>query len=430
MTYSETLDFLYARLPLFSRIGDRALKFGLSNILALSEKLDNPHKNGKFIHVAGTNGKGSVSHMLAAILQSAGYKTGLYTSPHLKDLRERIRIDGEMIPEDQVVAFVQRIQPYIETIDPSFFEMTVAMAMDYFASQETDIAVIETGLGGRLDSTNIINPVLTIITNIGYDHMNLLGNSLDKIAQEKAGIIKQGIPIIIGETHPETADVFRQKAKEKNAPIIFADLEYLVTNWQYNNRELIVEVAEKNSQDHKKYHLDLTGNYQTLNLLPVLTAVRELNQSGFHITSEALATGLKNTRQLTGFHGRWETIHRKPDIVLDVAHNEDGMRQLLNQIEISEFHHLHIVLGMAKEKDVKKVLSMLPKYASYYFTNAHVPRAIPGEEMRQKALMHGLKGETYPDVNAAISAAKAQAHKDDLIIVCGSIFLVGEIDEI
>ena len=427
MTYQEALDYMFSRLPMFSRIGGEAIKNGFTNILALCELLGNPHQKGKFIHIAGTNGKGSVSHMLAAVLQTAGYKTGLYTSPHLKDVRERIKINGQMIEEADVVAFLEKIKPQIDRIKPSFFEITVAMAFDHFATNNTDIAVIETGLGGRLDSTNIINPILSVITNIGYDHMQQLGNKLNEIAQEKAGIIKSGVPVIIGEWHDETEEVFFDIAREKNTALHIAEKDFHVTSWEYENDSLLIEVAEKNKPDHKKYHLDLTGSYQIKNILPVLASCRELNRAGFNITEETLVKALKQTKKLTGLHGRWETIHQHPRVTLDVAHNEDGMRQLVNQLEITSYHHLHIILGMVKDKDVENVLCLLPKGASYYFTNAHVPRALAAAALMAKAAENGLFGQTYPDVNTALKQAKAHAHPDDLVLVCGSVFLVGEV---
>ncbi|MBK7099304.1 MAG: bifunctional folylpolyglutamate synthase/dihydrofolate synthase [Sphingobacteriales bacterium] len=427
MTYGETLDYLFSKLPLFSRVGSQAIKSGLSNIIDLCDSLNNPHQKGKFVHIAGTNGKGSVSHILAAILQSAGYKTGLYTSPHLKDFRERIKIDGKMIEEAEVISFTEKIKPLIEEIKPSFFEITAAMAFSHFAKHETDINIIETGLGGRLDSTNIINPIVSVITNIGLDHTRILGDTLAKIAGEKAGIIKPHTPVIIGASHPETDEVFIKIASQNDAEIHFSDKELQAAEWFYENEELIIYVSEDNNLEHKKYHLDLTGIYQTKNILPVLSAIKIINEKGFHISPEQIKKGLKNVKKLTGLHGRWETIHHHPRIVLDVAHNPDGIKQLLEQIEITTYHHLHIVLGMVKDKDVDTVLSLLPKNARYYFTNAFVPRAISKEELSEKAGKNALLGNIYKNVNLALEDAKVHAHKDDLILVCGSVFLVGEL---
>ncbi|MBL0273482.1 MAG: bifunctional folylpolyglutamate synthase/dihydrofolate synthase [Chitinophagaceae bacterium] len=428
MTYQQTIDYLFSRLPMFSRIGAAAYKADLLNTIRLCKALDNPQHNFKSIHIAGTNGKGSVSHMLAAILQTAGYKTGLYTSPHLKDFRERIKINGEMIPEDFVISFTKKIMPLIEEIEPSFFEITVAMAFDYFADQKIDIAVIETGLGGRLDSTNIITPELSIITNIGLDHMNLLGDSLEKIALEKAGIIKEGVPVIIGEVLPETEVVFKPVALERNAALTIASHTRQVRDWHWEKHELIVEVADDHHPDHKIYHLDLPGIYQTKNLLTVLECCSKLQEQGWVMDEKIIQQGLKKTKKLTGLHGRWEIIHTSPKVILDVAHNADGIRQLVLQSEVTEHNQLHIVLGMVKDKEIETVLALLPSNARYYFTKAQIPRALPETELKEKAALLNLKGDSFPEVNKALHNAMQQAHPDDLIIVCGSIFLVGEVE--
>jgi len=439
VNYQQTLDYLFTRLPMFSRIGAAAYKADLSNTLRLCKELDDPHTQFKTIHIAGTNGKGSVSHMLAAILQTAGYKTGLYTSPHLKDFRERIKINGEMIPEEVVTGFTERIKPLIEEIEPSFFEITVAMAFDFFAKQQVDIAVVETGLGGRLDSTNIITPELSVITNIGWDHMNLLGDSLEKIAFEKAGIIKPGVPVVIGEVIPETRSVFEQAAKEKGAPLSIATEKRQVMDWSWEKparqahagkHELLVAVAEEHHTDHQVYHLDLPGIYQTKNLLTVLEASSQLQQQGWRMDDKTIHKALQQTKKLTGLHGRWEIIHTAPTVVLDVAHNADGIRQLVRQAEVTAKHQLHIVTGMVKDKEVDKMLALLPKHAQYYFTKAQIPRAMPEEELLEKALKIKLKGDAFPQVNEALDFALQHAHPDDLIIVCGSIFLVGEVNAV
>lgn len=428
MTYSETVDYIFSRLPMFSRLGSGAIKNGFTNIIALCKLLGNPQNKCRYVHIAGTNGKGSVSHMMAAVLQTAGYKTGLYTSPHLKDLRERIKINGKEISEDEVVQFIEKIKPGIEDIKPSFFEITVAMAFEHFSNHNCDIAVIETGLGGRLDSTNIITPEISVITNIGYDHMHILGDTLAAIATEKAGIIKTGVPVVIGETHAETENIFKEAATAKKTEIVFADKELQVANWYYENEELVVEMALPHQVDHKKYRLDLTGNYQTKNVLAVIAAVNVLQQKGWNINETAIAKGLQHAKKITGLHGRWEVLGHEPRVIIDVAHNPDGVQQLLNQLEITTYHHLHIVLGMVKDKDVAKVLSMLPKNAVYYFSNAHVPRALPAGELKEKAATYNLHGEVFDDVNVAIGAARSRAQKDDLILVCGSVFLVGEVN--
>lgn len=413
---------------MFSRIGAAAYKADLTNTIRLCNTLGNPQHKFKSIHVAGTNGKGSTSHMLAAILQTAGYKTGLYTSPHLKDFRERIKVNGEMVSEEFVILFTERIRPRIEEIEPSFFEITVAMAFEYFAQQEVDIAIIETGLGGRLDSTNVIVPELSIITNIGWDHMNLLGNSLEKIAAEKAGIIKEKIPVVVGEVIPETISIFEETANEKNAPLSIAERKRHITDWNWEKHELVVEVASEHQTDHKIYHLDLQGVYQTKNLLTVLEACSILQQKGWKLDNDAIQQGLKHTKKITGLHGRWEVIHTSPLVVMDVAHNADGIRQLVQQAELISHDQLHIIIGMVKDKDIDRVLSLLPKTANYYFTKAKIPRALPENELMEKAGKLKLKGDSFPDVNEALEFALQHTHPDDLIIICGSVFLVGEVD--
>ena len=430
MTYQQTIDYLYAQLPMYSRIGAAAYKEDLHNTIALCNAINNPQTKFKSIHIAGTNGKGSTSHMLAAMLQQAGYKTGLYTSPHLKDFRERIKIDGQMISQEFVVDFVERTKTISENIQPSFFELTVAMAFDYFEKEKCDIAVIETGLGGRLDSTNIITPILSIITNIGYDHMDILGHTLEKIASEKAGIIKPHVPVIIGEYLPETKHVFIDKAKECNASIYFAQDEYTVTNTQYSMQLLSCDITSNQQNITEHFELDLNGLYQTKNIRTVLCAEGILMQHGFAIKNEQEKTALKQVKKLTGLYGRWDVVSEKPVIILDVAHNEDGIKQLLAQLSVvrGPSSVVHFILGMVKDKDISKVLSILPKNAKYYFTNAHIERALPNKDLQEKAKAFDLTGESFDDVNEAIKAAKQNAAADDIIIVCGSVFLVAEAD--
>jgi dihydrofolate synthase/folylpolyglutamate synthase len=434
MNYQQTIAYLFAQLPMYSRIGAAAYKEDLHNSIALCNALNNPQTKFKSIHIAGTNGKGSTSHMLAAMLQQAGYKTGLYTSPHLKDFRERIKINGEMIDQDFVVDFVQRTQIISETIEPSFFELTMAMAFDYFAQQQVDIAIIETGLGGRLDSTNIITPILSIITNIGYDHMNILGDTLEKIAGEKAGIIKPGVPVIIGEWLPETKPIFVNKAAQCNAPIYFASDRYVADELVLTTQTLHCSITGSTSHLKENFILDLNGIYQAKNLCSVLYAESILLQHGFTINKAAEKYALANTKRLTGLHGRWDVIGQNPMLVLDVAHNEDGIKQVLEQIkwinknEPAIHRTVHFVIGMVKDKEVSTVLSLLPANAVYYFTNAHIPRALPADELQIKSAVFNLKGDCFDDVNTAIKVAKQSAAKEDLIIVCGSIFLVGEVE--
>ncbi len=425
MTYQETLHYLFTRLPMFSRIGTDAFKKDLTNTIRLCEALGNPQQKFKTIHIAGTNGKGSTSHMLAAILQTAGYKTGLYTSPHLKDFRERIKINGQVCSEAFVIDFTERIKPLINEIEPSFFEITVAMAFDHFAQQGVDVAVIEVGLGGRLDSTNIITPELSVITNIGWDHMNLLGDTLEKIATEKAGIIKKGIPAVIGEVIPETRPVFDSYAT--SAPIVYAQEKRWMAGWDYDHHLLKVEVVDKTTNEHHHYQLDLPGIYQTKNLLTVLEAAQQLHVQGWRTDTATIQKALQHVKKLTGLHGRWELIQNNPAVILDVGHNVDGVKQLSRQLELTDYDHLHIITGMVKDKDVDAVLALLPQDATYYFTQAQIPRALDAVTLQQKAAEHLLIGNTYPNVNDALQQALAHAHKNDLVLVCGSVFLVGEV---
>jgi dihydrofolate synthase/folylpolyglutamate synthase len=432
MTYQQTIDYLFAKLPMFSRIGAAAFKKDLTNTIRLCEALGNPQHQFKSIHIAGTNGKGSTSHMLAAILQTAGYKTGLYTSPHLKDFRERIKISGQWIEEDFVVEFTKKIQPLINEIEPSFFEITVAMAFDYFAKQQVDIAVIEVGLGGRFDSTNIITPELSIITNIGWDHMNMLGDTLEKIAFEKAGIIKNGIPVVIGEVIDETKPVFESiatdlSAGKEDAQIIYAEEKRYLADWQYQHHQLTVETVDKRNEAHHKYQLDLPGVYQTKNLLTVLEAAHQLELQGWKTDTATIQKALPHVKKLTGLHGRWELVQEHPAVIMDVGHNVDGIKQITRQLELTDHHHLHIVIGMVKDKEIDAVLQLLPKQATYYFTQAQIPRALDAESLKLKAERFDLNGNVFDNVNKALQNALSHAHKDDLILVCGSVFLVGEV---
>ncbi|MEO7120514.1 MAG: folylpolyglutamate synthase/dihydrofolate synthase family protein [Ginsengibacter sp.] len=426
MNYEQTLHHLYNTLPLYSNIGTKAYKADLNNTFALCKYLGDPQNEITTIHVAGTNGKGSTSHMLTSVFQQNGFRTGLYTSPHLKDFRERIKINGEMIQQDFVIHFVERMQAFSEQVQPSFFELTFVMALEYFKQEKVDIAIIETGLGGRLDSTNVITPEISVITNIGFDHMDILGDTLDKIAFEKAGIIKDGIPVVIGETIPETKQVFIEKANEKNAPIYFAQEKYKLISVKPIDGQLQIEV--KNSfNKSKQYNLDLTGLYQAKNLLTVLTVIDILKKK-ILLKEENIAAGLANVKLLSGLHGRWEIIHREPMVVLDVAHNVDGIRQIIYQIKNSIYEKLHIVFGMVKDKEIDKVLEILPKDATYYFTKAQIPRALHEAELSERASKYDLKGSAFNNVNKALKAAMAKASQKDMIIVCGSVFVVGEVE--
>ena len=424
MTYPETLNYLYQNLPMFQRVGAVAFKSDLTNTLALCSALGNPQHKFKSIHIAGTNGKGSTSHMLASVLQVAGYKTGLYTSPHLKEFTERIRINGQEIDKEFVVDFVERIKPLIKEIQPSFFEITVVMAFEYFAHQHVDVAVIEVGLGGRLDSTNIITPVLSLITNISWDHMDLLGDTLDKIAAEKAGIIKPEVPVIISERQPEIEQVFLLKAKECHCSITFATDLFKVTS------ESIGFYAVDHNNQRQWLTLDLMGRYQAKNIAGVLASIEELRRIGFKISDEHVVHGLKHVMSRTGLRGRWQTIGEYPLIICDTGHNEGGIREIVQQLTETKYHHLHMVLGMVKDKDISQVLNLLPKDATYYFCEASIPRALPADELRLKAADFGLRGRVVKNVNEAIQAAKEKSSPDDFIFVGGSTFVVAEVENL
>jgi len=413
---------------MFTRLGAKAYKADLTNTIALCNYLGEPQNKIKTIHIAGTNGKGSTSHILAAIFQQNGYKTGLYTSPHLKDFRERIKVNGEMVSEDFVIKFIEKTKSFSEEINPSFFELTFVMALEYFVQCNVDIAIIETGLGGRLDSTNVITPEVSIITNIGFDHTDILGDTLEKIAFEKAGIIKENIPVVIGETTTETKKVFLDKAKEKGAAIFFAEEKYKVASVNYSGEKLQLEI--KDSKDSLfTYLLDLPGIYQAKNFLTVLTTTDTLKEK-YSLTDKNIKEAVSHVKQITGLHGRWEAIHHKPLVVLDVAHNVDGIQQLVNQIKISSYKKLHIIFGMVKDKEIDKVLNILPKEALYYFTKAQIPRALPENELLKRAKEYQLNGNAFTEVNKALKAAMDNASQEDMIIVCGSVFVVGEVNEI
>lgn len=432
-TFKDTLDYLYARLPMFTRIGAAALKADLTNTIELCRRIDNPHNKFKSIHIAGTNGKGSTSHMLAAILQTAGYKTGLYTSPHLKDFRERIRLNGKMIPQDEVVDFINEQRSNIEEIDPSFFEVTVALAFDYFAQEEVDIAVIEVGLGGRLDSTNIITPLVSVVTNIGYDHVDILGNTLSKIASEKAGIIKPGVPVVVGEQHPETIATFAEKSKEMNSELIYACDEWKISKSSQqdfkNFLTLEIEKSPTNKSPSKlsALSLDLTGSYQLKNLATVLSSVSELQEAGFNISDAHVETALKSVKKLTGLQGRWQILDKNPLVVCDTGHNEDGIIEVLKNINDQQYSNLHMVIGMVKDKEIGAVLKLLPKNATYYFCSPDMPRAKPAQELKEEASAFDLPGDSYESVSVALEAAKKNASENDLIFVGGSTFVVAEV---
>ncbi len=428
-SYSQAIDYLYSNLPMFQRIGPVAYKKDLTNTLALCEALGNPQHRFKSIHVAGTNGKGSTSHMLSSILQEAGYATGLYTSPHLKDFTERIRINGDPITQAFVIDLINRLHSVIEEVKPSFFEMTVAMAFDYFASQQVEVAVIEVGLGGRLDSTNIINPELSLITNIGWDHMDLLGDTLEKIAGEKAGIIKPKVPVVISERQAGIEEVFKHKAEGEEAVLCFAEDFYHVELkgkdafdgfTAYWNAEPFLSLDQ----------FPLGGVYQQKNLQGVLMATEVLNEQGFVISKNAIERGLHNVVVNTGLKGRWQKLAEKPLIICDTGHNKDGILLVLKQLAQLNYRQLHIVMGMVKGKDAEAVLALMPKEARYYFCEAKIPRAEQAEILATRAANLGLDGIVIKDVNEALALAKNQAQADDVIFIGGSTFVVAEVNEL
>lgn len=407
MTYQETLDYLYNSVPMFQRIGGAAYKEGLDNTQTLDEHFGHPHRQFRTIHVAGTNGKGSVSHTLAAVLQSAGYKTGLYTSPHLVDFRERIRINGKPISQEYVMDFVERERGFFEPLRPSFFELATAMAFRYFADEQVDVAVIEVGLGGRLDCTNIISPDLCIITNISFDHVQFLGDTLAKIASEKAGIIKPGIPVVIGETTPETKPVFMAKAEEVKAPIFLAE--------------------ENDREDYPGVDFELKGIYQEKNKRTLFTALPLLKEAGYHIDEETVCEGFAHVVELTGLMGRWQKLQDNPTLVCDTGHNVGGIQYVTQQLMQQKCRQLHIIIGMVNDKDISGVLALLPREAKYYFTQASVNRALPADKLYELATEAGLHGEAYPDVKSALDTAMKESLPEDFIFVGGSNFIVADL---
>jgi dihydrofolate synthase/folylpolyglutamate synthase len=481
--YQAILDYLYNRLPMFQRTGPAAYKHSLGNTLLLDDLYGHPHRNYPTLHVAGTNGKGSVSHMLAAVLQSAGYKTGLYTSPHLVDFRERIRINGKMIPKAEIIRMVGdfHARNRDKGIAPSFFELTAAMAFDWFARRKVDIAVIEVGLGGRLDSTNIIIPEVSIITNISFDHMALLGHTLPEIAAEKAGIIKAGIPTVISQWQPEVASLFEEKTAEQGSPLFFAGKEYHAdyslrdsngrqvfnfhrgttsgngapqTDHEVTREEIPGESGAKGTvkaaagelgtaktalqetgtgqaaasdSGYEGLRTDLTGGYQRLNIPAVLTTVELLRKKGWKIPREAVYRGLENVTGLTGLQGRWQVIGHNPLVICDTGHNEAGIREVVEQLKQTPYRKLHFILGVVADKDATGILAQLPKEAIYYFTRASIPRALDAGILKEKATPFGLKGEVYPTVATAFRVARETAGREDLVFVGGSNFVVAEV---
>ncbi len=420
---------------MFHRIGAAAYKADLKNTISMCALLNHPEKKFRSVHIAGTNGKGSVSSMIAAVLQEAGYKTGLFTSPHLKDFRERIRINGEMIPEAEIIRFVENYQNDFKDIQPSFFEWTAALAFEYFAREKIEIAILETGMGGRLDSTNVIVPELSVITNIGFDHMQFLGDTLEKIAREKAGIIKSGIPVVIGEVQEEIAHVFTSVSAEKGSACVFAEML-----WKAVSNPGLSDSPEKSDNDcqrldifhqgipeYKNLELDLVGEYQKKNILSVMQSLTVLKEKGFVISEENVRSALKRVKTLSGIRGRWEILCRKPLVIADTAHNKPGLIEVLQQIKKQKFKQLHFVIGLVNDKDIAGILELLPRTARYYFCKADIPRALPALELKNAALSYNLTGEIFPSVNEAYSAALNNASAEDMVYIGGSTFVVAEL---
>jgi len=428
MTYPEALDYMFTHLPMFQRVGKAAMKNDLDTSLKLDEHFHSPHREYKTVHVAGTNGKGSVSHLLASVLQSAGYKTGLYTSPHLIDFRERIRINGQMIEENEVITFLEQNKPLFETLRPSFFEMATALAFWHFANQQVDVAVIETGLGGRLDSTNIISPLISVITNIGFDHTDILGGTIEKIAGEKAGIIKAKTPVVIGESDVRTRAVFNNKAKECTAPISYAD-DYYACDYAFitMDQKQSFDILKDGSMFYEDLRTDLLGFCQQKNILTVLQSIDVLSSQGLIIEKRNIYDGVALAKEKTGLMGRWQILSQHPTVVCDTGHNEEGIATVVQQINRTPHKHLHWVFGVVNDKPIDAMLRLLPKSGRYYFTKASIPRALDEQQLVQKATAYGLKGKAFPSVSEALHAAKGNAETNDLILVGGSTFIVAEV---
>ncbi|WP_224744023.1 bifunctional folylpolyglutamate synthase/dihydrofolate synthase [Pontibacter aquaedesilientis] len=415
---------------MFQRIGNLAFKKSLDNIIALSDALGQPHHRFKTVHVAGTNGKGSSSHMIAAVLQRAGYKTGLYTSPHLKSFTERVRINGAELPQNYLIQFVEDNKQLFEQVQPSFFEMTVALAFKYFADEQVDVAVIEVGLGGRLDSTNIIQPEVSLITNIGYDHQNLLGDTLEQIAGEKAGIIKSHTPVVVSTKQPEIVHVFEQKAAMEESSIYFATDHIQVNLLDRTLQKQVFDAYKDGILWLDSLETDLAGVYQQYNLPGVLQTLLLLQERGYAIPEEAIREGIAHAKTLTGLKGRWQVISENPLTICDTGHNVDGIKQIISQLEALDPKQVHMVFGAVNDKDVTTILRLLPKQYRYYFCQAQIPRALPVAELLEKATSVGLMGEAYATVAEAIEAARGNAAADEVIFIGGSTFVVAEIDEL
>lgn len=427
MDYKQTLSWMFEKLPMYQRIGGAAYKADLTNTIELLELLNQPQHAFKSVHIAGTNGKGSVSNMLASVFQEAGFKTGLYTSPHLRDFRERIRINGAMIPEENVISFIHQYADQFEKIGLSFFEMTVGMAFNYFREEKVDIAIIETGMGGRLDSTNLVEPLLSVITNIGMDHMQFLGDTIEKIAFEKAGIIKKNTPVVIGQWQSETIGVFEAKASQMSSPLIVADKKFDANRLQTLDQNMQVFDIWKDSQLFiEKLELPLLGHYQQKNLITVMAALDQL-MTAFDIPLDTIRDGLEAVVRNTGLAGRWQIVSRNPVAIADTGHNADGIKEIVFQLRLMQYKQLHFVLGVVNDKSVETMLQLLPRHAIYYFCKADIPRGMPAAELAEKAFESGLRGRVYGSVRDAFFSALNAARPDDLVFVGGSTFVVAEI---
>ena len=428
MNYQEAIDFLFSSLPMYQRVGKAAYKDNLENTIRLDEWFGHPHRLYPTIHVAGTNGKGSVSHLIASALQASGMRTGLYTSPHLLDFRERIKINGELIPEEEVSSFVLKNRAVIEEISPSFFEMTVAMAFDWFARQKVDAAVIETGMGGRLDSTNIIRPVLSVITNISLDHTEFLGDQPASIAREKGGIIKEGVPLVIGRSSPESDEVLYSMAREKKAPVVAADRQYEARFSTLNSDGIMqVRIGRPGGPLRRTVPCELTGAYQQENIITALVALEQLQKLQWEISEARILVGFSNVVGSTGIRGRWQTVGTNPRSICDTAHNADGVAAVISQIRQVPWKKLHMVWGMVNDKDPDRILPLLPREARYYFTRSSVPRSMDAGSLADRAREYGLTGSPFPGVAEAYQAAQAGAGPDDLIFTGGSTFVVADL---
>ncbi len=429
ISYQETLDFLFEQLPMYQRQGEEAFKKDLTNITALCKALGNPHDEFNSIHIAGTNGKGSTAHLIACLFQTRGLKVGLYTSPHYTDFRERIKINGAYISEEAVIAFVNDHGELFEQLQPSFFEITVAMAFDYFAKEEVDVAIVETGLGGRLDSTNIMRPDLSVITNISLDHQSMLGETLPEIAGEKAGIIKQEVPVVIGETQKEVKSVFEDKAKEMRADIVFADKSYRAELKKEVKDGSVYTIYRNGKACYNDVKVDIQGPFQEKNMTTLFQCIESINDLNLFkmIREYDIRNGLPKLKELTNYKGRWQRLQTNPTVICDSAHNESGLTYAMGALEDMTFDKLHIVLGMVNDKEVEKMLKFFPTEAVYYFCKADIPRGLAAGILRDKAGVLGLKGETYDSVPSALEAAKKEARKSDLIYVGGSTFVVAEV---